>query len=296
MIKAKVKERIFYLLSLPSFVAIGVFLLLIIVIIYNSLPAFQKLGLSIYTQNIWDPLNDKFGGLGAIYGSVVTGSLALIFSLPFSIAIAIFINDIVPKKLRSFFINLSDLFASFPTVIYGFWGLHSLGPFLYSTLFTFLFEHFSFLPIFSTKPLGSPSILLASIVLTFMITPFATSIIRETYAQIPKYIDEAVYSLGLGRWELFKIKLSYIKKSFLGAYALAFGRGIGETVAVSLTIGNVLNLSPSLLSPGYTISSLIVNQFGTAYGLQYNALFALALFLLAIGTSFIIISRILMRR
>jgi len=291
----KRREKIFYLLILPSLISIGVFLLLLSVIIYNSIPAFEKLGISIYTTNIWNPNDDKFGGLAAIYGTIITGILSMLFSIPFSLSLAIFINDIAPARLKSILTNLSDLLASFPTVVYGFWGLLSLGPFLANTLFSFLNNYLGFLPFFSYKNTSGPSILLASIILTFMITPFASSLLREVYSQVPRYIEEAVYSLGLGKWELIRIKISYIRRAFLGAYALAFGRATGETVAVSLTIGNIFNLSPNLLAPGYTISSLIVSQFGTAYGLQYNAMFALALFLLVIGISFIILSRVILR-
>ncbi|MEM0363911.1 MAG: phosphate ABC transporter permease subunit PstC, partial [Sulfolobaceae archaeon] len=257
MISAKIKrkrEKVFYLLLIPSMVAIGTFLLLISVLLYNSIPAFQKLGISIYTTNIWNPSDDKYGGLAAIYGTLITAGLSIIFSIPFSLSLAIFINDIAPVRLKSFLTNLSDLLASFPTVVYGFWGLLSLGPFLSDNLFNFLYNYLGFLPLFSYRNTSGPSILLAAIVLTFMITPFASSLLRETYSQVPRYIEEAVYSLGLGKWELIRIKISYIKRSFLGAYALAFGRATGETVAVSLTIGNILNLSPNLLAPGYTIS------------------------------------------
>ena len=290
----KKKERIFYVLLVPAAVPLGAFLLLVGLLLYNSVPAFEKLGLSIYTTNVWDPASDRYGGLAAIYGTVVTSVLAVLFSLPFAVSLAVFVNEIAPVRLRQVLINVSDLLASFPTVVYGFWGLISLGPFLAKTLFRFLHDNLGFLPFFSSYNSSGVSFLLASIVLTFMITPFASSLIRETYAQIPRQIDEAVYALGLGRWELVRIKLSYIKKSLLGAYALAFGRATGETVAVSLTVGNILNITPNLLAPGYTISSLIISQFGTAYGVQYNAMFALALFLVVIGIAFVVVSRLLL--
>jgi phosphate ABC transporter, permease protein PstC len=239
---------------------------------------------------VWNPVNDQYGGLAAIYGTIVTGVLSVVISAPFATALAVFVNDISPKKIKSFMINLSDLLAAFPTVVYGFWGLLSLGPFLSHTLFAFLNSLFGL-----HRITNGPSLLLASIVLAIMITPFASSLLREVYSQVPKSVDEAVYSLGLGKWELVVLKLSYIKRAFLGAYALAFGRAVGETVAVSLTIGNVLNISPNLLDPGYTIPSLIISQFGTAYGIQYNVMFALALFLVVIGIAFVIISRLILR-
>ena len=290
MILKRKRERIFYFLLIPSSLAVLTFVLLLSVLVYNSLPALDTFGLSIYTRNVWDPLHDQYGGLAAIYGTIVTGVLSVAISAPFATAFAVFVNDISPKKLKSFLINLSDLLAAFPTVVYGFWGLLSLGPFLSHTLFTFLGSLFGL-----HRITNGPSLLLASIVLAIMITPFASSLLREVYSQVPRSIDEAVYSLGLGKWELVVLKLSYIKRAFLGAYALAFGRAVGETVAVSLTIGNILNISPNLLDPGYTIPSLIISQFGTAYGIQYNVMFALALFLVVIGVAFVIISRLILR-
>lgn len=289
------KRHLFFLLLIPSLVSIGIFLMIVSVLLYNSAPALIQEGVSLYITSYWDPYNNKFGGLFAIYGSILTASIAILISIPLALGLAVFISDIAPKQIKFALINLSDLFSAFPTVLYGFWGLYSLGPFLASTLFKFLNENLGFIPLFSTYTTSGASILLASIVLSLMITPFASSLIREAYAQIPRIIDETVYSLGMGKWELIRIKLSYIKKAFVGAYALAFGRGIGETVAVSLTIGNAINISPSLLSPGYTIPSLIISQFGTAYGLEYHAIFALALFLLVIGILFIVISRLIIR-
>ncbi|MEJ2778600.1 phosphate ABC transporter permease subunit PstC [Stygiolobus sp. RP850M] len=284
------REKIFYFLLIPSSVVVFTFILILSVLVYNSIPAYEKEGLSIYTKNIWNPVSDLYGGLAAIYGTIVTGVLSVMISIPFATALAIFVNDISPKKVKSFLVNLSDLLAAFPTVLYGFWGLLSLGPFLSRTLFTFLSSNHGL-----HQTTNGPSILLASIILAIMITPFASSLIREVYSQVPRSFEEAVYSLGLGKWELIMLKLSYIKKAFLGAYALAFGKAVGETVAVSLTIGNVLNISPNLLEPGYTIPSLIISQFGTAYGIQYNVMFALALFLVVIGFIFIMISKLILR-
>nr|WP_009989534.1 phosphate ABC transporter permease subunit PstC [Saccharolobus solfataricus] len=289
MVKRK-KEKIFYILLVPSFIVILTFILLLSILVYYSIPVFEKFGLTIYTKNVWNTIYNEYGGLAAIYGTMVTGILSLMISIPFAVAFSIFVNDISPKKIRSFLVNLSDLLAAFPTIVYGFWGLLSLGPFLSHTLFRFLSFYIGL-----HQNTNGPSILLASIVLAIMITPFASSLIREVYFQVPKSVEEAVYSLGLGKWELIHLKLSYIKKAFLGAYVLAFGRAVGETVAVSLTIGNILNISLNPLEPGYTISSLIISQFGTAYGIQYNAIFALALFLVVIGLGFVAFSKVMLR-
>ncbi len=286
-----------YLYSLPIFL---IFLLVgsvIISLVLASLEAFFKEGISIYTSNVWDPSRDIYGGLATIYGSIIVVLIATVISLPLSLSSAIFLNEYVPKQLRPFFINIGDLMASFPTVIYGFWGLYELSILLKDTFFRWLYENFWWIPLFSTPPYG-PSFLLAGILLGIMITPFASSLIREVYAQIPESIREGVYALGLGRWEVIKISIKYAKSSIIGAFALAFGRGIGETVAVSLTVGNVLNITPSVLAPGYTIPALIVNQFGSAYypSLQASALFALALLLFIIGLSIITLTKFIILR
>ncbi len=262
-----------------------------------SIDVFLKEGLIIYTSNVWDPYHNIYGGLAAIYGSIVVVLIAMIICIPLALSLAIFLNEYAPKVLRQILINIGDLMASFPTIIYGFWGLYELSPLLKDTLFKWLHENLSWIPLFSTRSYG-PSFLLAGIILGIMITPFASSIIREVYAQVPETVKEGVYALGLGRWEVIKVSIKYIKGSIISGFVLAFGRGIGETVAVALTVGNVLNITPSILAPGYTIPALIVNQFGSAYypSLQASALFALALFLFLIGTIMIIIAKFIVLR
>jgi len=286
-----------YLYALPILIVLLLVGSIVVSLFIASIDAFLKEGLTIYTSNVWNPYNNIYGGLAAIYGSLVVVLIAMIIGIPLSLSLAIFLNEYAPKILRQILINVCDLMASFPTIIYGFWGLYELSPLLKSTLFTWLYENFSWIPLFSTPPYG-PSFLLAGIILSIMITPFASSIIREVYAQVPETIREGVYALGLGKWEVIKVNIKYIKSSIISGFILAFGRGIGETVAVALTVGNVLNITPSVLAPGYTIPALIVNQFGSAYypSLQASALFALALLLFLIGTIMILIAKLITLR
>jgi len=265
-------------------------------LVYYSLPALTKEGLLIYTTNRWDPNAGSFGGLAAIYGTFVVSLVAVTMSMPLAVGSAIFINEFTPGRLRGLLIAINDMMAGFPTVIYGFWGLYVLGPTLNPTLFTWLHSNLGFIPLFSTRPIGG-SYLLAATVLAVMITPFASSLVREVYAQVPSIMVEGIYALGLTKLDAVKIKLSYIAKSLLGALSLALGRGIGETVAVALTVGGVLKVSPSLLSPGITIPSLIANQFGSAYTqIEQSAMLSLALLLFAIGLTFIIASKLVLLR
>jgi phosphate transport system permease protein len=265
-------------------------------LIYYSLPALMKEGLLVYTTNKWDPNTNFFGGLAAVYGTFVVSLVAITIAMLLAVGSAIFLNEFALGKLKEFLIIVSDLMVGFPTVIYGFWGLYVLGPTLNPTLFTWLHKKLGFLPLFSTTPIGG-SYLLAASVLAIMITPFASSLIREIYAQVPEVMVEGIYALGLTRWDAIKIKLSYIAKSLIGALSLALGRGIGETMAVVLTIGGALKVSASLLSPGITIPSLIANQFGSAYTqIEQSALFSLALLLFVTGMSFIVIAKLVLLR
>jgi len=160
-----------------------------------------------------------------------------------------------------------------------------------------LYEHFSFIPLFSFEPLGY-SYLSAGVLLGIMVTPFASSIIREAYRMIPYTYREAAYAIGATRYEATKILLGYIKPAIVAGTLLAFGRAIGETVAVSLVVGNIFNIHPSLFAPGYTISSLIANQFGEAFIYEYmvSALFAAGLSLFFIGLAINILGIIILRR
>ncbi len=282
--------------SLPIFALILLLGATIVTMLLASVDVFSKEGLGVYLMNVWDASRGVYGGLAAIYGSLIVSGLAVLVAMPLSLATSIFVNEFAPKGLREVLVNLSDLMASFPTIIYGLWGLYFLAPLLKEYVMDPLHESLGFIPLFSTKPVGT-CFFTAGILLAIMITPFATSIIREAYGMIPREVKEGVYALGLGKWEVVKVSIGYIKGAIAGGFALAFGRGIGETVAVALTVGGVLNLSPSLFSPGYTIPALIVDVFPASYfpGTQASALMALALLLFVIGVSVTLIGKLIIR-
>jgi len=294
----------FFKIFLLPFCALifGIFLFMIIVYFINSIPIFQKEGLQIYTTNVWiaaedDPEKEFYGVLAAIYGSLYTSIIAILIALPLSIGFAIFVIDYAPKKLKELLIVATDIMAGLPTIIYGIWGAFILVPFLKEYVMMPLYEHFSFIPLFSFEPLGY-SYLSAGVLLGIMVTPFASSIIREAYRMIPYTYREAAYAIGATRYEATKILLGYIRPAIVAGTLLAFGRAIGETVAVSLVVGNIFNIHPSLFAPGYTISSLIANQFGEAFIYEYmvSALFAAGLSLFFIGLAINILGIIILRR
>ncbi len=282
-------DRFKLLVSPFSILILGIFLLMLLVFLTNSVTIFQKEGLDIYTKNEWlaaeNPEKESYGVLAAIYGSVYTSVIALLIALPLSTSFAVFVIDYMPDKLREWFIIATDIMAGLPTIIYGIWGAFVLVPFLREYVMYPLYRNLSFIPLFSFEPLTGYSFLSAGVLLAIMITPFTSSIIREAYRMIPFTYREAIFSLGATRYEATKVLLGYIKPAMVAGIILGFGRAIGETVAVSLVVGNTFNIHTSFFAPGYTISSLIANQFGNAfiYGYMVSALFAAGLSLFIIG-------------
>ena len=261
---------VFKVVTFPA--VIFVFLLfawMLAIYFYNALPAFIREGLSIYFENVWraaeEASKEYYGLASAIWGTVYTSLIAIIIALPISIAYSIFVVDYVPKRVKNILIIVSDMMAGLPTIIYGIWGAFALVPFLQKYIMMPLYKHLSFIPIFSSPPITGYSYFSAGVLLGIMVTPFASAIIRESYQMIPFTYREAISSLGSTRYEATKVLLGYIKPAIFSGSILAFGRAVGETVAVSLVIGNTFNLSVGLFSPGYTISSLIANQFGNAF-------------------------------
>ncbi|ADB57170.1 phosphate ABC transporter permease subunit PstC [Archaeoglobus profundus] len=279
----------------------GIFALMLIVFFSASIPIFQREGLAIYTTNVWKAVEEGeefYGVLSAIYGSVYTSVIAILIALPLSIGFAVFVIDYAPRKLKEPLIIATDIMAGLPTILYGIWGAFVLVPLLRDYVMKPLYGHLSFIPLFSYPPITGYSYFSAGVLLAIMVTPFASAIVREAYRMIPRVYREGAYALGLTRYEATKVLLGYIKPAILAGTLLAFGRAIGETVAVSLVVGNTFNIHPSLFAPGYTISSLIANQFGNAFIYEYmpSALFASGLALFIIGLTVNVAGLILLRR
>ncbi|WP_010478419.1 phosphate ABC transporter permease subunit PstC [Thermococcus zilligii] len=280
----------FKALTYPAvFFVFILFTLMLLVYFFQSSPAFHRFGLGVYTRNIWkaaeEPELEDYGLLAAIWGSIYTATIATLLSLPLAIAYSLFVVDYSPKRLKKPLIVMSDIMAGLPTVIYGVWGATFLVPFLRDWVMKPLHDHLSFIPLFSYPPATGYSYLSAGVLLAIMVTPFASAVIREAYSMIPFTYREAVYSLGATKFEATRILLGYIKPAIVSGMILAFGRAVGETVAVSLVIGNAFNLEIGLFAPGYTVSSLIASQFGNAfiYGYMTPVLFAAGLALFVVG-------------
>ncbi|MBU5612852.1 phosphate ABC transporter permease subunit PstC [Geomonas azotofigens] len=249
----------------------------------ESMPAIKAFGWKFVSSREWDAVQGNFGALPYLYGSVVSSVLALLLATPLSIGAALFITEVAPGRMGAIVAPLVELLAAIPSVIYGLWGVLVMAPWLQSTVQPFLIEHFGFIPLFQGAPYGV-SMLAAIFILMIMVVPIITSITREVLLAVPQSQKEAAIALGATRWETIKIAiLPYGKSGILGAAILGLGRAIGETMAVTMVIGNAPNISLSLLSPAYTMPSVIANEFAeTTSKLHASALMEIGLILMVV--------------
>lgn len=263
-------------------------------LVRNSWLSIQKFGPSFIWTRTWDPVFEVFGALPFIYGTLVTAFVALLLAVPIGVGTAIFLAEYAPPKMRKTMSMLVDLLAAIPSVVYGLWAIFSLVPLMRTYVQPFLGKYLGFLPLFQGPNYGL-GILSASVVLAIMIVPFVISISREVILAVPPVYKEAAYALGSTRWEaISSIILNYGKTGIVGGVILALGRAIGETMAVTMLIGNNVTISASLFSPGYTLASVIANEFSEATGdLYLSALIEIGLVLLAVSIFVNMIARIL---
>ncbi len=257
----------------------AVLLVIAITVAIRAMPAIQKYGLGFLFTSAWNPVNESYGALPMIYGTIVSSLIALLLAVPLGIGTAVFLSeDFLPLSVRTPMIFMVELLAAIPSVVYGLWGIFVLAPFL-TPAFEWLHNSFGWLPIFST-PATNRSILLAGVVLTIMILPIITAISRDSLASLPPDLRQASLGLGATRWEtLFRVLIPAAFSGIVGGIMLALGRAMGETMAVTMIIGNSNQISLSVLAPGNTIASLLASQFAEASGLQIASLMYAALVL-----------------
>ena len=242
---------------------------ILIQLVTGARPAFQEFGFRFLLSSAWDPYRDLFGGLPFIWGTIYTSLLALLFALPLSLGIAIFISELAPRWMRAPVSVIIELLAAIPSVIYGLWGMFVFAPFMMAHVQPFLGKHLGFLPFFTGHPFGI-GILTASLVLAIMIVPTISAISREVFATVPELQKEAGLALGMTRWEIItRVIIPYGRSGVFGAIVLGFGRALGETMAVTMLIGNTPSISLSLFEPGYTIASVIATEFAEAFSEMY---------------------------
>ncbi len=281
-------ERFFraFLLSLGVFMTLLVSSILLTLVL-NSLPSIKEFGLSFFTGATWDPVNGKFGALPFLMGTLLTSILSLLISIPFSLSISILISDYIKGGLLSSILQIfTELVAGIPSVVIGLWGLFVLVPIVRK---------------FETKigitPYGV-GIFTASIILAIMIIPYSASIGREVLSLVPKEIKEGGFSLGATKFEVIKnISLPYAKSGILAGFLLSFGRAFGETMAVTMVIGNSNKIPKSIFMPGNTMASVIANEFAEATTKLYiSSLIEMALLLFLVSTVINIFGRYVIKR
>ena len=257
---------------------------------------FQKFGVGFLTKTEWDPNTDTYGALPFIYGTMVTSFLGLLIATPLAIGTAVFLTELAPGWIRQPLVFLIEMLAAIPSVILGLWAIFVLLPILSADVFPFLKSTLGFLPIFAGTSFGGYSVLAAALVISVMVLPIITSVSREILRSVPDLQREAAYGLGATRWEVTRIAvLSYAKKGIFGAMILGLGRALGETMAVTMVIGNANKILPSLFAPGNTLASVIASQFQEAADDTYrNALIAVALVLFAMTLVINLCARILL--
>jgi phosphate transport system permease protein len=247
--------------------------------------AIHRFGFSFLTRSIWDPVAEDFGALPLIFGTLLSSAIALLIAVPLSLGVAIFLTEFCPKPLRQPVAFMVELLAAIPSVVYGLWGIFVLMPILRKVLFPLLRDVFGFLPFFK-GPIYGPSMLAASIILAIMVMPYVMAVSREVLLAVPGSQREAALALGATRWEAVRTAvLPYARTGILGAVVLGLGRALGETMAVTMLIGNRHELSASLFAPGYTMAAAIANEFSeAATDMHFSALayVALVLFLMTL--------------
>ena len=282
-------------LLMASMVAVVLFAILIIVL-FGSLESMQRYGWEFLVTSAWNPVEDQYGALTAIYGTLVTSLVSLLIAVPLGVGTAIFITEsFIPKQIRSLIGLMVELLAAIPSVVLGLWAIFVLEPALRPGL-NWLYEHFNQIPLFSTKPVG-PGTAPAILVLVVMILPIITAISRDSLNQVPTRLRQAAYGVGSTRWTaILHVILPAAISGIVGGVMLALGRAMGETMAVTMIIGNSNNFSWSLLAPGNTIAAMLANQFGEADGSQVSSLMYAAFVLILLTLLVNILAQVVVKR
>lgn len=251
-------------------------------------------GFGFLSGSIWDPVSEVFGALPFIFGTVVSAFLALFIAVPFSLGIAIYLSELAPEKLRAPLSFIIELLAAIPSVIIGLWGIFILAPFIRDYLAPPLSTYLGFLPLFQ-GPMYGLSMLTGGVILAIMIIPITSSISKEAIQTVPIQQREGALALGATGWETTRMAvLPYARSGIFGAVILGFGRAIGETMAVTMVIGNSPRISESLFAPSYTMASVIANEFVEATSKLYiSSLIEIGLLLLLISIIVNVAARIL---
>jgi phosphate transport system permease protein len=270
-------------------------------LVVTSWPSLQKFGFSFVTTAEWDPVQEQFGALIPIYGTLVSSLIAMVIALPVSFGIALFLTEMAPKSLKRPLGTAIELLAAIPSIIYGMWGLFVFVPvfskYVEPLLIGTLGQIPGIAPLFQGPPMGI-GMLTAGIILAIMVIPFITAVMRDVFELVPAVLKESAYGLGSTTWEVvWKVVLPYTKTGVVGGIMLGLGRALGETMAVTFVIGNAQRFSASLLHPGNSIASSLANEFAEAVGDLYtSSLIELGLILFLITTIVLALAKLMLLR
>lgn len=258
-------DKLFLFLARLAGLSVIVLLGLILAyLVYASLPAIQKFGTAFLYTSTWDPVRDVFGALPVIYGTLVTSFLALLIAGPIGVGIALFLNELAPKKVAMISGFLIEMLAAIPSVVFGLWGIFVLAPWLRESIQPWFIDHFGMVSLFAGPAYGVGKFT-AGLILAVMILPTISSISKEVFRTIPAHQREAALALGATQWETMKLSvLKASKNGIIGALFLGLGRALGETMAVTMVIGNRAQIMPSLFSPAQTMASVVANEYAEA--------------------------------
>ena len=284
-------------LTALALVVPGLFLAIFWELLVSSWPAIREFGLRFLTSSTWDPVAQVYGAAPMIYGTIVSSMIALVIAIPLSLGVAIYLTEFAPRALRGPVGTLVELLAAIPSVVYGLWGIFVLIPILRSTVVPVLRSLLGWTPLFGGQFLGN-SMLAAGIILAVMILPYISAVSREVLRAVPNGQREAALALGATKWEMvWTAVLPYGRAGITGAVVLGLGRALGETMAVTMLIGNRHGLSLSLFEPGHSMAALLANEFAEATArLHLAALFEVGLVLFALTITVNAIARLLVWR
>src|ERR1051326_2273296 len=292
---SKAGDRAFKWVTLVMAASVGLLIILVSFTLYRgSHLALQKFGGHFLMTTNWDPVQEQYGALPFIFGTIVSSLLALLIAVPLAVATAVFLTELAPPRIRQPIVSIIEMLAAVPSVIFGLWGIFVVIPWLRTHLFPWLQDSLGFLPLFK-GPIYGVSMLAAGLIIEIMILPIITSVSREILRSVPDLQREAAYGLGATHWEVTRIAvLSYAKRGLFGAAVLGLGRALGETMAVTMVIGNRPEIVKSLFEPGYTLASVIANEFTEATTDMYlSALFEIGLVLFGVTISTNILAQLM---
>jgi phosphate transport system permease protein len=278
--------------------SVGLIALIVYEVVDRARPSMSEFGLAFLWHQSWDVVNNNFGALDFIVGTLYTTAFAVLFAAPISIGIGLYLSELAPRAVRGIVGPLVEMLAAIPSVVLGLWGILVLGPVVHNQLGPWLNSALGWLPFFATRPISGSTMFTAVLVLTIMITPITASISRDLFLQVPQDIKEGAIGLGLTRWEMVRgVMLPYTRGGLIAAVLLGGGRAVGEAIAVTQVIGTTAHLTADLFQTGDTLASRIAAQYqGAASHLQVASLFYLGVILLVMSLITNFAAQIIVRR